>query len=99
MNKSIDFLILTHNSKNYIEKLLNNIINLQNFDNKKHKIIILDDNSNDNTVELISNFFKNYKIQNYKLINITKKYGVFYNRVFLLENSDSDYAFFIDDDD
>ena len=99
MNKSIDFLILTHNSKNYIERLLNNIINLQNFDNKKHKIIILDDNSSDNTVELISNFFKNYKIQNYKLINFTKKYGVFYNRVFLLENSDSDYAFFIDDDD
>ncbi|MBQ5492767.1 MAG: glycosyltransferase [Mycoplasmataceae bacterium] len=99
MNKSIDFLILTHNSKDYIERLLNNIISLKDFNNQIHKIIILDDNSSDNTIELISNFFKNYKIQNYKLINLTKKYGVFYNRVFLLENSDSDYAFFIDDDD
>ncbi|MBR4486475.1 glycosyltransferase [bacterium] len=99
MEKTIDFLILTHNSKNYIEKLLNNIINLQDFNNKIHKIIILDDNSIDNTLELIIDFLNESNISNYELIKLDKKYGVFYNRVLLLEHSNNDYAFFIDDDD
>lgn len=99
MNKSIDFLILTHNSKNYIERLLNNIISLKDFNNQIHKIIILDDNSIDNSIDIAINFFRNNNIKNHQIIKQEKTNGVFYNRVLLLETQNSDYAFFIDDDD
>ena len=61
MDKEISIILCTYNEVNIIEKTIKNILE----HNPKSEIIIVDDNSNDGTVEVI----KNLNLQEVKLIN------------------------------
>ncbi|WP_305373326.1 glycosyltransferase family 2 protein [Photobacterium leiognathi] len=58
-NKSVCVGIITYNSENTIVETLNSIVN-QSY--KNIKIIISDDNSHDNTVEVIHDWVKKQKV-------------------------------------
>lgn len=58
-------IIPTYNSEKYIEKTLQCVIN-QSY--KYYELIIVDDGSNDNTVNVVINFFKNNSNISYKIL-------------------------------
>ena len=74
--KKISFLITTHNGEEYIITLLNKVINLMEFDKNIHEIIILDDDSKDETISLIENYIID-KIDFIKLVKFNNKKGIF----------------------
>lgn len=56
----ISISVVTYNNSKVIEKFINSIFNITN--NIDFEIIIIDNNSSDNTVEIIKNNFKNVKL-------------------------------------
>ena len=91
---TIAICITSFNSENYISRAINSALNQSVHINE---IIIIDDNSNDNSYELIRNITKNNKkIKIFK--NRTNK-GVAYCRNKLIELTKSEYIIFFDDDD
>ena len=78
----------------YIEKALLSIIN-QKFQN--FEIILVNDNSNDDTEEIIRIFQKEFKT--IKIINHNKNLGVYCSRVDASLNSNGKYILFMDPDD
>ena len=58
-------IIPTYNSEKYIEKTLQCVIN-QSY--QYYELIIVDDGSNDNTVNVVINFFKNNSSISYKIL-------------------------------
>ena len=91
--KKVDIILPTFNCSKYIEETLNSIIN-QNF--KYWKLIIVDDASRDNTVELINKFLKDDRIN---LIKLKKNKGAGFCRNLAIRISNSQYVAFIDSDD
>lgn len=98
-SKILAILITTHNSHNFIEKLLNNIKRLTDFSSKWIDIYIYDDNSQDDTLEIIDNYIINNKDMNIKVIKNNLNQGVVLARINLLKRINDDYAIFIDQDD
>lgn len=92
MNSGISFVILTWNSRCYIENCLNSIVNINSIEKE---IIIIDNGSTDGTVELIKN---NYP-QVYT-IELDKNYGTTYTRNLGLKkrNPDNKYICILDSD-
>ena len=78
----------------YIEKSLLSIIN-QSF--KEFEIIIVNDNSNDNTVKIIELF--QLEDKRIIIINHYKNLGVYYSRIDAAFNTIGKYILFIDPDD
>ncbi|MBO6021793.1 glycosyltransferase [bacterium] len=74
--KKISFLITTHNGEKYIITLLNKVIHLMEFDKNIHEIIILDDDSKDETISLIENYIID-KTDFIKLVKFNNKKGIF----------------------
>lgn len=95
MNK-ISVIIPMYNSKNYIEECLDSVLS-QKFDSLE--IIIVDDYSKDDSVEIASKVFDKYKFENFKIIKNEENLGVSSSRNIGLENSDSKYIMFLDSDD
>ena len=83
-----------YNMKNYIEKAIISILN-QSFQN--FEIIIVNDHSNDKTLEAIKKF--QLKDQRIKLINHSKNSGVYSSRVDSILASKGKYLMLIDSDD
>ena len=97
-NNSIVHIILpVYNSKDFILDTLNSIIH-QTY--KNWRLVLIDDNSNDGTSELITDFINN-KINKKKIVVIknNKNKGQAYSRNLALKYCNSEYVAFIDSDD
>ena len=97
-NNSIVHIILpVYNSKDFILDTLNSIIH-QTY--KNWRLVLIDDNSNDGTSELITDFINN-KISKKKIVFIknNKNKGQAYSRNLALKYCNSEYVAFIDSDD
>ena len=90
---TIAICITSFNSENYISRAINSALNQSVNINE---VIIIDDNSNDNSYELIRNITKNNK--KIKLFKNRTNKGVAYCRNKLIELTRSEYIIFDDDD-
>ena len=86
--------ICSYNSEKYIEKALFSILN-QSFQN--FEIIIIDDFSNDKSLNIIKEYQNND--DRLKVINHKKNLGIYRTRVDAVLNSKGEYILFVDSDD
>jgi glycosyltransferase involved in cell wall biosynthesis len=95
MNLRISILLATYNSGFYLSEQLDSIINQTE---KSWSLFIRDDGSEDNTLEIITEYCNNYS--NIVLLNDNDvRLGPSRSFIRLLTNVDSDYYFFCDHDD
>ncbi|PJG84406.1 glycosyltransferase family 2 protein [Conservatibacter flavescens] len=90
-----DVILCTYNGSKYVQQQLESILK-QNILPKK--IIISDDFSKDNTLELIENIFLSYSFSCYEIVSGLQK-GAKYNFLSALKYAKEDYTFFSDQDD
>ncbi|SUB70555.1 putative glycosyl transferase [Pluralibacter gergoviae] len=97
----VNVLLASYNGEKYIREQIDSIlINFENVGNEFDcKILISDDASTDNTIEVINNYFNNDS--RVEIVSGDKKGGVKENFYFLISNVDCDaeYVFFSDQDD
>jgi glycosyltransferase involved in cell wall biosynthesis len=94
--KLISIIIPTYNRSNLLKITLDSLIN-QKYPKENFEIIISNNNSTDNTEDIIANFkqlHKNYNVIYYFEIN----QGVHYARNNAAKISKGDYLYFTDDD-
>ena len=91
----LSVIVPTYNSSNTIERLIHS---LSNQISKDFEIVFIDDNSTDNTVDLILKALENSNIPSQLIVNETNK-GPGYSRNRGLEKASGDYIVFIDSDD
>jgi teichuronic acid biosynthesis glycosyltransferase TuaG len=96
-NTKVDIILPVYNSEDFILDTLQSIIN-QTY--KNWRIIIIDDNSNDSSVDIINRFIKKNLIQK-KIIFIKNKKnrGQAFSRNLALKYCSSEFVAFIDSDD
>ena len=90
---SVDIILPNYNSSQYVEETLNSIIS-QSF--KKWSLLIVDDNSDDKTKNILKKYHSNNKI---KIIWLKKNKGAGFCRNLAIRNSNAKYIAFIDSDD
>jgi len=90
---TVDIILPNYNSEIYISETIDSVIN-QTF--KNWKLIIIDDNSNNQTKEVLKNYIKHPNID---IIWLEKNKGPAFCRNFAIKNSKSQYVAFIDSDD
>ena len=83
----LSILICTYNHANFLERCLNSALG-------KGEIIVVNDASTDNTLEVLSKFSNQIKI----ITNIERK-NLLESRKIAFENCTGDYITFLDDDD
>lgn len=93
-NPKVSIIITNYNTSNYISKALHSCFN-QTYNNLE--IIIVDDQSTDNSVSVINSLITNHK--NCKLIVLDTNSGPGIARRTGLSNSTGDYTLFLDSDD
>ena len=93
----VDIIVPVYNSKNFIQDTLESIIR-QSY--KNWRILLIDDNSNDGTSEIIKNFINN-NVNKKKFIFIKNKKnkGQAFSRNLALKYCNSKFIAFIDSDD
>jgi GT2 family glycosyltransferase len=69
---SFSIIIVTYNSSSTIELLLQSI---NDSISTGDEVIVIDNNSTDNTVNLVRNFLKKYNLKNFRLIELKKNLG------------------------
>lgn len=94
MSIDVSVVVPVYNGADYIGETLESILN-QDF--KSYELVIVDDGSTDNSLEIIKNNLSKSNIQN-KVITQENK-GVSNARNVGLENSSGKYVIFVDDDD
>lgn len=92
-NIKISVIIPVYNVEKYIEQCLDSIVN-QTYQNLE--IIIVNDGSNDNSLEIINRYSQNDR--RIKIINLENK-GVSFARNIGIKNSEGNYISFVDSDD
>ena len=92
----ISIVITTYNGEKYIVDQLESILNQKL---KDFEIIVVDDVSTDNTVELITKYFSSNNFTNYQLIKNDKNIGATCSFEKGVINSNGDYISFCDQDD
>ncbi len=95
MKNDLTVAICTYNSAKFIEETLIYIIN-QTY--QKFDLLIVNDCSTDNTVQVIEGFFKNKNIE-FRLLNLSLNKGIANARQIALNESKSKYILYIDSDD
>ena len=95
MNKNVKVSIIlpNYNSEKYLIKTVKSVLN-QTF--KNWELIIVDDNSNLNTLNVLKRFKRNKKI---RIFYLKKNKGAGYCRNYAIKKSKSTYLAFIDSDD
>lgn len=94
---SISVLMCTYNGEKYIEEQLKSIY-CQTV--KPNEVLLIDDNSNDSTVNIISNFIKKYSLENSWFLKVnSKNVGYIQNFKNGIKQVNSDFIFFSDQDD
>jgi len=94
--KSISFVIPAYNSSHSIEKCILSIIKLQL---EIFEIIVIDDGSHDNSIDVVKNIINTNIAVEIRLIINNKNYGVSYSRNLGIDNAKYDYIKFVDCDD
>lgn len=94
MSIDVSVVVPVYNGSDYIGETLESILN-QDF--KSYELVIVDDGSTDNSLEIIKNNLSKSNIQN-KVITQENK-GVSNARNVGVENSSGKYVIFVDDDD
>ena len=89
----ISFIIPTYNRAEYLKQLLLSITKFK----YNYEIIIIDDNSQDNTEEIVNEF--SFQLNNFNYIKNLKKEGPSFNRELGMKISKYSYIVFVDDDD
>ncbi len=92
-NLTIDIIIPNFNKAKYLSQCLNSIIS-QTY--KNWKIYLIDDNSNDNSKEILSKY---QNIENIKIFNLEENKGPAYCRNLGIQKSNSELIAFLDSDD
>lgn len=92
----IDIIISCYNSAQFVEECLNSIIR-QTYNN--YTINIVDDNSSDNTIDIISNFIDNHKEKEINLIRNTTERGPTFSRQIAIDSCIGEYFLILDPDD
>ena len=92
-NQTIDIIIPNFNKAKYLSQCLNSIID-QTY--KNWKVYLIDDNSNDNSKEILSKY---QNIENIKIFNFKENRGPAYCRNFGIQKSNSEFIAFMDSDD
>ncbi len=92
----IDILLSTYNGQKYLKEQLDSLLSqtYQDF-----KIILRDDGSTDNTLEIITNYIHNYPEKFLLLDNKNTNLGSTNSFFYLLKNSSSEFIMFCDQDD
>ena len=90
---SIDIIIPNFNKAKYIDECLESIIS-QTY--KNWKIYLIDDNSNDNSIEVLTKY---KKFDNIKIFSLKENYGPSYCRNYGIDKSSSEFIAFMDSDD
>jgi glycosyltransferase involved in cell wall biosynthesis len=93
-NPYLSICIPVFNMEKYISKALLSIIN-QSF--KNYEIIIVNDNSKDDTEQIIKNFQS--QDSRIKLLQNYRNLGVYYSRKYAVLNSNANFILFVDPDD
>jgi glycosyltransferase involved in cell wall biosynthesis len=88
--------ICTYNRAKFLEKSLTSLIK-QNFDKNDYEIIVIDNNSNDNTKEVVNKFIEKYKDFNIKYV-FEPVQGLSIARNRAIKEANSNILLFIDDD-
>ena len=88
-------IITNHNYGKFLDFCIKSCLN-QSFDKKKYEIVIVDDNSSDNSDKIL-NKYSNYK--NIKIIKNKKNLGVAKSSNIGIENSRGDFVVRVDSDD
>lgn len=94
--KELSIIIPCYNVENYIEDCLNSI--KKQLTNFTYEIIIIDDKSTDNSLNIIKNYIKKNKM-NIKLLVNEENYGAGYSRNRAIKEAKYEYISFIDADD
>ncbi len=92
----ISAIICTYNREKYILQCLESIEN-QTIDKNKYEIILINNNSTDNTEEICNTFAKNNKRVNFKYF-IERSQGLSYARNRGIKEASGEFLSFIDDD-
>ena len=93
----VDIILPVYNSENFILKTIESILN-QKF--KNWRLMIIDDNSFDNTCDIIKKKYSMYiKKKKFFLYRNSKNRGQGFSRNFLLKRVKAKYVAFIDSDD
>ena len=88
----VDIILPNYNNGKYLKETINSII-AQTYEN--WKLFIIDDNSQDNSKEIIGN----YKNEKNNIVYLSKNKGVAFCRNLAIRLSNSKYIAFIDSDD
>lgn len=91
----ISIIIPAYNAENCIQ---NSLVSLANQSMKNIEIIIVNDGSEDNTLEVVNTIIKKYNFKNIKIINTSNR-GVSAARNTGICKSVGEYIFFLDSDD
>lgn len=91
----LSIVIPMYNTEKYIKSCIDSLLN-QNISKKDYEIIIVDDGSNDKSLEIINNLYKD--IENLKVISV-KNGGQSYARNIGIDKANGEYLLFVDSDD
>lgn len=92
----VSFIIPVYNSAEYIAKVINSILN-QRYNIDKIETIIIDDNSDDNSLKILQKFKKRHP-KTIKLFKHKDNKGQATARNFGIKNSRGDLIIFLDSD-
>ena len=94
--KFFSVIIPNYNNSTYLEKCLKSVLN-QTFTN--YELIVIDDVSTDNSVEIVKNIFNEYKDKDTKLIELKEKAWNGGSRNIGIKQATGKYFLFLDSDD
>lgn len=92
----IDILLATYNGERYIKDQLDSLLN-QTY--KNFRVVVHDDGSNDNTLDIVRDYMLHTNLQIFILEDGVKCGGAARNFFHLLNYSDAEYVMFCDQDD
>jgi glycosyltransferase involved in cell wall biosynthesis len=95
MKKKLCFIIPVYNGAKYLNNCVKSIMK-KNFEFTDHQIIIINDNSNDNSLKVIQNLQKEFPI--IQIINNDNNLGEGYSKNRAIERSTAKYIFTLDQD-